>query len=344
MTAAALRFAPVYARSHLRNCLGLGDNLSMGLVFDRLLSRSRNRTDQRLLLWLLSMVEAMDAATAYDLSLAQWNFIDYCQTSFYPEESFEGLVCDAAKGLDIRFSTEVSRLVYNDHNVTALTSKGSFSADMALVTVPLGVLKSGIPVFDPPLEMKKRKAIEGIGYGGQGVLNKIALEFPERFWPRGCEKLGSLPLDAADRGVFNIWIDHERSAGAPLLVGFTNGAASAEMDRQCADEEILSKALQVLQRMFSREIPEPEAFRVTRWLSDPWALGSYSYASVGTKEEHRRTLTAPVENRLYFAGEAAHKTHYGTVHGALLSGEREALRIHRLNCCGFTEQRHLPWH
>jgi monoamine oxidase len=79
--------------------------------------------------------------------------------------------------------------------------------------------------------------------------------------------------------------------------------------------------------MFGKTVPEPAAFRLTRWASDPFAFGSYSYLPPGATGTDRDALAEPVANRLFFAGEATHRQYPATVHGALLSGERAAKRI-----------------
>ena len=66
---------------------------------------------------------------------------------------------------------------------------------------------------------------------------------------------------------------------------------------------------------------------MTRWASDPLAGGSYSYFRVGAEAEDYDALAEPVGDRLFFAGEATNRTHPATVHGAHLSGLREARRI-----------------
>jgi monoamine oxidase len=65
----------------------------------------------------------------------------------------------------------------------------------------------------------------------------------------------------------------------------------------------------------------------TRWSSDPFSYGSYSYISVGAKTEYYDALARPIDDRVFFAGEATHRTYPGTVHGAYLSGIREANRV-----------------
>jgi monoamine oxidase len=58
---------------------------------------------------------------------------------------------------------------------------------------------------------------------------------------------------------------------------------------------------------------------VSQWQSDPYALGSYSCAKPGHADD-RRKLAEPVEQRLFFAGEACSPTFFSTAHGAYASG------------------------
>ena len=63
------------------------------------------------------------------------------------------------------------------------------------------------------------------------------------------------------------------------------------------------------------------------WQSDPFSRGAYSYGGVGA-DDAQRTLGSPVDNILFFAGEATDTSGYnGTVHGAILSGHRAAEEI-----------------
>jgi polyamine oxidase len=74
-------------------------------------------------------------------------------------------------------------------------------------------------------------------------------------------------------------------------------------------------------------IPEPTDVLITRWGSDPFALGSHSFHRVGSGAADRRALAAPIGGRLFFAGEATHADHPSTAHGALLSGRRAAREV-----------------
>ncbi|MEC9427505.1 MAG: FAD-dependent oxidoreductase, partial [Actinomycetota bacterium] len=67
--------------------------------------------------------------------------------------------------------------------------------------------------------------------------------------------------------------------------------------------------------------------RITRWGQDPWARGSYSYLGPGASSATRRMLARPIDDRLFFAGEATDTEHPATVHGALASGQRAAVEV-----------------
>lgn len=72
------------------------------------------------------------------------------------------------------------------------------------------------------------------------------------------------------------------------------------------------------------DVPEPTGALVTRWASDPFSWGSYTFTGLNASRDDRRALEGRVGERLYFAGEAAAVGHAGTVHGAYLSGQRAA--------------------
>lgn len=77
----------------------------------------------------------------------------------------------------------------------------------------------------------------------------------------------------------------------------------------------------------ARSIPQPVGHRITRWRQDPFALGSYSYLARGASPENRQTLAAPVEDKIFFAGEATDSDRPATVHGAYQSGVAAAEQI-----------------
>ncbi|MFT4729422.1 MAG: polyamine oxidase [Granulosicoccus sp.] len=74
-------------------------------------------------------------------------------------------------------------------------------------------------------------------------------------------------------------------------------------------------------------VPNPISSLVSRWRADPFAQGSYSFLAKGSFPEDRKTLSASIQGRIFFAGEATHSDFPATVHGALMSGVRAAEQL-----------------
>ena len=224
-----------------------------------------------------------------------------------------------AEGLDIRLKTPVCQIDYGAAVVKVQTSDGDFEADAVVVTVPLGVLKTGSIRFQPELPRAKRAAIERLG---MGLLNKLVVRFDKAFWPAK-DALAFLD-DRPDQWphYFNL----QRLSGQPVLVAF-KGGRDARADERRTDEELLATMVAQLRSAFGSAVGEPTASYRTRWSSDPWSGGSYSFLRVGSSSLDRETLAAPLASRLFFAGEATHRDHAATVHGAYLSGLRAAQSI-----------------
>jgi hypothetical protein len=223
------------------------------------------------------------------------------------------LVAHLSRGLQIRPDTVVTRIDHRGATVTLTTTQGMVTADRVIVTVPLGVLKTGAIAFDPPLPEAKSQAIRRLGFG---LLDKVVLRFDEPHWAAEPDVFGVLGADAPVSDVVN----GLRFSGTPLLVGLR--AAGTARDR-----EVLSDGAAVEQVRAALDLPEPTGALVTRWAADPFARGSYSFLAVGSSPDDQRALAEPVGERLHFAGEATQEEFFATVHGAYLSGLREAERI-----------------
>lgn len=105
------------------------------------------------------------------------------------------------------------------------------------------------------------------------------------------------------------------------------GDAAHYTERQ-DDATIIAEATTALQRMYpDKTVPQPSETVVTRWLSDPFSLGSYSYVGASATGEDYDLIAKPVSSTLFFAGEASSKSHPATVHGAYISGLRAASEV-----------------
>jgi polyamine oxidase len=217
-----------------------------------------------------------------------------------------------ARGLTIKLGAEVEKVTHSDSAVRLETTQGAVDADRVIITIPLGVLKAGTIAFNPPLPEDKQAAIERLGFG---LLNKVVLKFDQPFWP-DAEVIG---LVGSAQPV-SMLVNGETFADAPLLVGLRGG-------REAREREALSDQDAVAQVVTALNAPNPTGSLVTRWAADPFARGSYSFIAVGSSPDDMEALAEPVGERLLFAGEATNPEFFATVHGAYLSGIREAERI-----------------
>jgi len=204
--------------------------------------------------------------------------------------------------------------------VTVITHGGAAERfDAAMVTAPLGLLKTQGITFDPPLPAAKR---DGISRLGMGVLNKLWLRFDRVAWPSDVDWLERLAIPAHD---WAQWVSLAPWRNTPVLLGFAGGNEAVRLEG-LGEKQVVDSAMSALRDMFGSQFPEPIAAQWTRWHSDPWTRGSYSYAAVGSTPADRQALAAAA-GRIAFAGEACHIGQWGTAHGALLSGRQAARDI-----------------
>ena len=218
-----------------------------------------------------------------------------------------------ANGLDIRQNAAVTRIDHGGNEVRLDTAQGAVTADRVIVTVPLGVLKAGAITFDPPLPDTKRKAIKRLGFG---LLNKVVVAFDAPFWPESIPMIGLVGDNQPVTDLVNGLV----FADKPLLVGLRGGQAAWSRE-SLSDQDAVTELITAL------GAPSPIGSIVTRWGTDQYARGSYSFLAVGSSPDDMEALGEPVGERLMFAGEATNPEWFGTVHGAYLSGVREAERV-----------------
>jgi monoamine oxidase len=116
------------------------------------------------------------------------------------------------------------------------------------------------------------------------------------------------------------------SANAPVLYAFNAADYAASLEKK-SDEQTCLEFLAALRTIWPGA-PSPVQCHVSRWLSDPFSKGSYSYTT--PKMEFRQAHTdvaKPVGGLLYFAGEHTSLKHPATVHGALITGDNNACAI-----------------
>jgi monoamine oxidase len=218
-----------------------------------------------------------------------------------------------ARGLRIELEAQVQEVRWRRGGVRVITSRNTYEAERALITLPLGVLQEGTVRFDPPLPRWKLEAIAALE---MGPVVKIALLFDEPRWPADLAF-----LHAPGSAVPTFW--RMLPSRAPALMGWAASRNALELRGKNA----AAAAARSLSEALGRRM-RPVAAHVSDWQRDAHARGAYSWVPVGALPA-QRALAKPV-GPLHFAGEATHfEGACGTVHGAIESGERAAAEILR---------------
>lgn len=233
---------------------------------------------------------------------------------------FHAVTQALATGLNIQTGQIVREIDWSTTPVRVFSDRGAFTADRVVVTLPLGVLQAESVRFKPELPAPKRTAIARLG---MGALNKCYLRFEKAFWPADVDWIEHIPTQP---GVWTEWVSFLRAAGQPVLLGF-NAARRARDIESWSDADTVADAMKTLRTVYGPGIPDPVDTQITRWASDPFARGSYSFNALGATPRMRHDLSQPIARKLFFAGEATEKDHFGTAHGALLSGQRVAQEV-----------------
>lgn len=272
--------------------------------------------------------------------------------------------------------------------ITSQDGKSSYDFDFLVCTLPLGVLKHSIAIskssanqsaigspacgtspdedpsktvfFKPELPLRKRDAIEAVGFG---ILNKIYLQFPFAFWrQKGCkDSLKDTPLFSEEQQTFgnvsgvnpHIYmfydigmimsnVQHrENSLESPaILLSLVSGCEAVRLE-QLSEEEVVQEVMVTLNSIFTNvKVPQPTRVKLTMWGSDEFSRGCYSFLPPGATNEDHAILQLPLNGngdkysdqnydtmRLFWAGEHTSSLHPSMAHGALLSGIRAAEEV-----------------
>jgi polyamine oxidase len=256
------------------------------------------------------------------LGAAEWDH----ETAFPgPEpmvvDGYDWLPAYLAKGLQTRLGTTVQSITMSDTDVVVQTATGRLEADACVCAIPLGVLRSGSVSFDPPLPHGVSTAIAQLGWGH---VNAIAFRFADAMpadWPLAT----GYASGRSDRYPYFVNLDRLHS-GSRVMVTYAVGNFGEEIEGW-SDEMIKGDVADAVRTVFGDEAPAIDELRASRWTRDPYARGSYSFASPEAGKESFAAFSESGHPRLVLAGEHTHADRRGTAHGALLSGELAASRL-----------------
>lgn len=231
----------------------------------------------------------------------------------------------------IVFNARVTRIEHNDNGVKVFTSDGNeYDADYVIVTFSLGVLQHREVEFVPALPFKKQLAIDKFGIC---EFTHIYLQFPTTFWDPTMYILRASKI----RGKFSVWQNMNIVYPGSNILQLSLFGEDVGWADKSTDNEIVATLHAALCDLYpNTTVPYPSDYKISRWNTDPFTRGAFSYWPVGFTDENMRQMQAPV-GRVFFSGEHLDPLHYGFVHGAFRSGQRTASDLLRcmkeLNSC-----------
>lgn len=292
--------------------------LSFETVFNNLYPTKAN---DRLWKFLLSTYVTFDCGDLGKLSSLLYNEgEEFGGVEKIATNGYDTIARYLANGLEIQLNQRVSTIDYSAGKV-AVTHSGNISeADYVVVTVPLGVLKANSIRFIPELPNAKQNAIQKIG---MNCVNKFLLTWDTAFW----DDVQYISYTPEVKDKFNYFVNVKKfQPGVNALMTFAY-ADYARQTEAMTDTQVIGEIMLHLKDIYGNSIPSPTNFLRTKWQTNENAFGAYSYTAVGTEMRHFDDLAEEVENKLFFAGEHTEADYFSTVHGAYLSGIREADKI-----------------
>jgi monoamine oxidase len=216
----------------------------------------------------------------------------------------------------LALNTQVTLIDHSGKRVRIETSQGTLSAGKVIVTVPTNLIADEAIRFHPALPAKV-DAARGLPLG---LADKVmlALDHPE-----------ALPKDGNLRGATmrtEMGSFHLRPFGQACIEGYFGGRFAQTLE-DAGDGALAAEAIDEIVALLGSDFRRRlKPLAQSRWAHDPFARGSYSHALPGHAGK-RAVLAAPVDGRMYFAGEATSPNFFSTAHGARDSGERAAWEV-----------------
>lgn len=243
---------------------------------------------------------------------SEWKFKRSTWFDFFEQCILPGIASN------IRLSQPVSAINYGADGATLHTQTGErYEADKVLITVPIRILQQGHIRFSPALPSRKVEAINKV-FVGDGV--KIFIQFKEKFYPdilvfRNVFKA----LAREDKFVYDAAF--KKGSGQHILGLFAINEEARAYTQLQTEEEAVQKLLAELDEAFEGQATANYVNHIVQnWSEEPYIQGAYSYSYDGGQKRIVNAISEPVQDRLYFAGEALSGRHHSTVHGACASG------------------------
>ena len=250
------------------------------------------------------------------VSLKDMDAYEDTEVNWRVRRGYGALMTAYGSSCPLVLNCEVTRIDHSGKRVRLETSQGMLTADKVIVSVPTNLIADEAIQFHPALP-EKVDAARGLPLG---LADKVmlALDEPE-----------ALPKDGSLRGMTMRTATgsyHLRPFGQPCIEGFFGGSFARELE-EAGDGAFAAQSIDEIVALLGSDYRRKlKPLAQSRWAQDPFARGSYSHALPGHAGA-RAVLAAPVDGRLFFAGEATSPNFFSTAHGARDSGERAAKEL-----------------
>jgi len=263
-----------------------------------------------------AVITFISGGEAAQVSALDYENYAHTDVNWRAVEGYGAVIAKHGEAVPVVLENAVRRIDHSGKRLAIETAKGTITADRVIVTLPTTVLAETESLFKPALP-DKIDAARNLPLGLDDKLF-IALERPEEF-----EKDSRL-FGATDRTATATY--HLRPFGRPQIEVYFGGQCAADLEANGENAFFDFAASQLADLLGSKFPQRIRPIRIHRWRADPFARGSYSYAIPGMAD-CRATLAAPVEGRLFFAGEACSPGNFSTAHGGWETGVAAAEQV-----------------
>jgi monoamine oxidase len=259
-----------------------------------------------------SVVSYISGGDAERVSVRDFENYEDTEVNWRVIEGYGAVI--AAHGADLLMLLDcpVTRIDHAGKQLRIETPRGPITAEKAIITLPSTILAEAETLFAPALP-DKTKAAAGVPLGLADKLY-LALDRADEF-ERDTRLYGR-----TDRSTGSYTV---HAYGLPRIECYYGGGLAVELERGGERAFVDHAVTELCGHFGSTFAHRVRLLALHRWGADPFARGSYSFALPGHAED-RQTLAAPVDDRLFFAGEACSKHDFSTAHGAYRTGNLAA--------------------
>jgi len=250
------------------------------------------------------------------VSLHDMNTYEDTEINWRLPSGYGALISAYGASCPVALNTQVTLIDHSGKRLRVETSRGTISTTKVIVTVPSSLIAKESIRFYPAL-LAKVDAARGLPLG---LDNKVMLALDDG---------DVLPKDGALRGPTMrtaMGSFHLKPFGQPCIEGFFGGSYARELEA-AGDGALAAHAIDEIVSLLGSDYRHKlTPLAESRWGHDPFSQGAYSAALPGHAGA-RAVLAAPLDGRLFFAGEATSPNFFSTAHGARDSGERAAREV-----------------